>query len=547
MIAVVANLTWLLQSRGDAVTFRRGLAAPVAAQMAALQRILAANADCEFGRKHSFAKMQSVDDYRRRVRPADYDTFAPAIGRMAAGEQGILTAAPVKLFEPSSGSTAASKLIPYTAALQREFQTGLAAWITNVYTQRPVLLGGPAYWSVSPLTQGPQTTRGGTPIGFEDDSAYLGTMGKMVAAALAVPAAVKQIADVDAFRYATLRHLLAAPGLRLISVWNPTFLTLLLDALVAWWPRLVEDVAKGTLTLPAAVAADLKARLSAGLRPAPGRARRLERIDPAAPDAWRAIWPRLGLVSCWADGPAARYARELAQRLAGVPIQPKGLLATEAMVSVPWFGAPGPVLAVTAHFLEFEDDAGKVWLAHELATGRSYTVLVTTSGGLYRYRLHDRVEVVGRAAATPCVRFVGKADRVSDWFGEKLSEGHVARAVETLLHEAGVAARFVLVAPSESAVGVAYTLYLEPAAGRPDTDALAARLDTLLRENFHYDLCRKLGQLQPTRVVAVEDGAARYLAAHQARGMRLGDIKPALLDREPGWDAIFAPTQSVAA
>ena len=273
MNATLANLAWLINGWGDATTFRRGLAAPVAAPMAALRRILAANVECELGRSPAFGKIQSVDDFRRRVQPADYEKFAPSIARMAAGEQAVLTAAPVTLFEPSSGSTAAAKLIPYTAALQREFQMGLAAWVMNVYTQRPRLLGGPGYWSVSPLTQGQQTTSGGIPIGFEDDSAYLGTLGRLVGAALVVPARVKELADVDAFRYATLRHLLAAPGLRLISVWNPTFLTLLLDAMAAWWPRLVEDVATGTLTLPGDVDPELHAKLSGNLRPAAGRAR----------------------------------------------------------------------------------------------------------------------------------------------------------------------------------------------------------------------------------------------------------------------------------
>ena len=43
MNATLANLAWLINGWGDATTFRRGLAAPVAAQMAALRRILAAN------------------------------------------------------------------------------------------------------------------------------------------------------------------------------------------------------------------------------------------------------------------------------------------------------------------------------------------------------------------------------------------------------------------------------------------------------------------------------------------------------------------------
>ena len=507
-----------------------------------LRQILAANVTSEFGRQHDLASIRTPADFQRRVPLASYDDFAPAITRMAAGEQNVLTAAPVKLFEPSSGSTAAAKLVPYTAALQREFQAGLAAWIGNLYGQMPALMGGPAYWSLTPLTSGRQSTPAGIPIGFEEDSAYLGPLGRLVEAALAVPNAVKQVRSMDAFRYATLRHLLFTPELRLISVWNPTYLTLLLDALVQWWEPLVADVAAGTLTLPSAIDADLHLRLSRGLRPDPARARQLRPLDPRDPATLAHIWPRLALVSCWADGPAARFATALQTRLPAVRLQPKGLLATEAMVSLPWLGASGTflgaVLALTSHFLEFVDEAGATHLAHELRHGALYEVVVTTGGGLYRYQLHDQVEVVGRVAAIPCVRFVGKTDRVADWFGEKLNEQFVARCLEQLWAKQGVTPRFVLVAPADLVEGFAYTLYVE-ADGVANGDALAAELDGLLAASFHYDYCRRLGQLAPLRVRQVTEGAATYLAVCQARGMKLGNIKPALLDRGTEWEGAF--------
>jgi hypothetical protein len=154
-----------------------------------------------------------VADFQARVPVASYDDFAPAIERMAAGESNVLVASRVKLFEPSSGSTAASKLIPYTSALQREFQAGLSAWIGNLFGHLPELVGGPAYWSLTPLTAASRTTAGGIPIGFEEDSAYLGPLGRLVESSLAVPNAVKQIASMESFRYVTLRHLLATPNL----------------------------------------------------------------------------------------------------------------------------------------------------------------------------------------------------------------------------------------------------------------------------------------------------------------------------------------------
>jgi hypothetical protein len=164
--------------------------------------------------------------------------------------------------------------------------------------------------------------------------------------------------------------------------------------------------------------------------------------------------------------------------------------------------------------------------------------VVTTGGGLYRYQLYDQVEVVGQVHATPCVRFVGKTDRVSDWFGEKLNEQFVAHCLEELWAKSGCIPRFALVAPAELAAGFAYTLYVEMD-GAVNLELLACEFDAQLRKNFHYDYCRRLGQLAPARVRLVKGGAATYLAQCQARGMKLGNIKPASLDRSIEWEAAF--------
>jgi hypothetical protein len=112
------------------------------------------------------------------------------------------------------------------------------------------------------------------------------------------------------------------------------------------------------------------------------------------PEDYQSIWPRLRLISCWADAHAALHAESLRQFLPRVPIQPKGLIATEAFVTLPFAGRHP--LAVLSHFFEFVDHRGDALLAHELKTGAEYRVVVTTGGGLYRYCMQDRVRVDGR-------------------------------------------------------------------------------------------------------------------------------------------------------
>ena len=70
-----------------------------------------------------------------------------------------------------------------------------------------------------------------------------------------------------------------------------------------------------------------------------------------------------------------------------------------AIVTIPFAGRHP--LAIGSHFFEFIDANGCARLAHQLERGVDYTVVVTTGGGLYRYRLADRVSVDGWCAATP--------------------------------------------------------------------------------------------------------------------------------------------------
>jgi len=53
------------------------------------------------------------------------------------GEQNVLTQDRVERFQLTSGSTSASKLIPWTAASAAEFSRSLAAWVHALYRWQP--------------------------------------------------------------------------------------------------------------------------------------------------------------------------------------------------------------------------------------------------------------------------------------------------------------------------------------------------------------------------------------------------------------------------
>jgi hypothetical protein len=183
--------------------------------------------------------------------------------------------------------------------------------------------------------------------------------------------------------------------------------------------------------------------------------------------------------------------------------------------------------------------------ADELRPGGTYAVVVTTAGGLWRYRLGDLVRCDGMLGGTPSVRFVGRSDLVVDRFGEKLSDGFVGAAIRDVLSAADIRADIAMLAPENSngaAGNSRYTLFLSMA-NHPATDvrALPAALDRALRANPHYAYCRDLGQLDDPALFLIRGAGAHaaYLAAASESGRRLGDVKPVALDARTDWSRRF--------
>ncbi len=405
--AWLLNTAWMLSCAREAARFHRATRRVAESQAELLADILRANRDTQFGRANAFERIRDPRDYQRAVPPSRYEDYADRIKQIADGVPNVLTREPVTLLEPTSGTTGGEKLIPYTASLRRQFQRAVAAWVADLFRARPAVRRGRAYWSLSPALGPPRRTAGGIPVGFEDDAAYLGALEQVAVRRLLVaPPSAGRPTDMDAFRYATLHSLLDAADLALISVWSPTFLTALFNHFEEWGERLCADVGRGSPARAAAL-------------------KRIFRSHVPLSEKLRLAWPRLALISCWADAASAGFLPELRALFPGVEVQPKGLLATEGVVSLPLIGREGGALAIRSHVFEFEEaesPEGRFRLAHDVDRGGRYRVVLTTGGGLYRYALRDEVEAAGFLRQCPLLRFLGKCDRISDLVGEKLAE-----------------------------------------------------------------------------------------------------------------------------
>lgn len=523
----------------EAHRFARASDHPEAAQRERLEAILRAVRGSTQSRRLGLARVRTAHEFQDAVPVRGAEALTQAADALRAGDLHALTAeAPVR-FELSGGSSGASKYVPVTPGLLSEFHRALAPWLFDLLSARPALRRGPSYWSISPLGDRQGRVEAGIPVGSVSDSSYFPALLRpFVERVLAVPGEVALLSDVEACRYVTLRCLLERADVAFISVWNPSFLTLLLEALDAHADRLADELEAGTCRPSGTSDPGVLSRIHFGR--APRQAQRLRELYRAsrAPTA-RAVFEGLSLVSCWTDADAARALPPLTARLGDVEVQSKGLLATEGVVTFPLFSAPAPVLAVRSHFYEFIDaerpDARPL-LAHELEGGRSYDVVMSTSGGLLRYRLGDRVRVEGFHRRTPCLRFLGRADAVVDLVGEKLSATWASHALAESLQQlpAARSVEFAMLAP-EWTSPPAYHLFVEGALPDAALEELGRALDERLESGHAYGYARRLGQLGRVKVVRVSSARARYEARCIALGQRAGDIKPVDLHRQPGW------------
>ncbi len=466
-----------------------------------LMQLLQKNADTQYGKKYDFKNIRTYEEFAEKVPLTVYEDYEPYIDAIADGQKNVLTKEGILLFELTSGSSGGKKRIPYTNTLKKEFQRGIKPWLYNLYTSTLGVTEGKSYWSITPVTAEKTYTKAGIPLGFEEDAEYFGFVEQFIMRQIfAVDSKVKFSKDMHDFYLRTSRQLLQCGELTLISVWNPTFLSILCD-------YICDNIEIVTEVLEEERAETIKTAVSEN------------RFDK--------VFPELKIISCWADGSAKDYLADLETRFPTVYIQPKGLLATECFISFPLMGEEGSRLSVRSHFFEFRSLAdGRIVTANELQPGE-YEIIVTTGGGFYRYCIGDIVEV--RKAypdQPPVIRFLRRAGITSDLFGEKLTEEFVRK----VCHDLNISQEFCLLAPKQKQ----YCLYTTAAGITDDV------LDKALRESYHYNYCRQLGQLEKAQVVIVSGEPQKvYIQRLVADGMRIGDIKPAYLTKKTQWEDWF--------
>lgn len=460
------KLTQLATSR----TFQRYLGSlddPAGAQQALLARLIRDASRTSYAREFGLAVDDDLAAFSRKLPAATYEHFQPWVEQaIQATRPGVISPHKIVRVEATSGSSSGLKWIPYTRPMMQSFNRMFTLWCHDLLQHLYQPRTGRLFLCVTGGKPDP-----GIPKNYlGDDRDYLGKGWRRWLDRFVV--APRFAGDEDPL--AKLATTLAAEStLEVMSFWSPSLLVAALDHL--------------------------------GITSA-GEARRK--------------WPHLQLISCWTAASSGFFVGRLRTLFPDVRIQGKGLLATEAAVTIPLEEAGGCLPLVDDVFLEFLSKDGEFLLLHELVEGREYEVIISNQAGLLRYRMGDRVKVTGFFRKTPMLEFIGRAGIVSDLVGEKLT-------LEFVENQLGpeVADYFCLLPDKEG-----YWLWIEGEGGIE-----AAVLEAALCRNFHYQRALRHGQLKP-----LELGFTRGLAEQVRRALE-GDrartatraFKPPLLLADP--------------
>ncbi|MBT6178199.1 MAG: GH3 auxin-responsive promoter [Deltaproteobacteria bacterium] len=480
--------------------FRGALENPRGAQANVLAAITAELRQTDYG-KH--LGVETTEDFRKKVPVVDYDDLAPWIEKQKKFESGALIATKVLFYEKTSGSTGPAKYIPYTKALRTSFTRMFLVWAYDVVARGPGIGSGKLYFSVSPSFDEEKSTESGVAVGMDDDAEYLGGIWRhLMSPFFLSPVGLGRVRDPEVFKRKLSEALLSCEDLESVSIWNPSFLTVILD--------FIEDNA---VCLAESVGSKMSPERRAALENKP--------ID------WQKIWPNLKFISAWSDANARPLAEKLQEKMPHALVQGKGLLATEAPMTIPMIGVQGGVPLVNEVFLEFQNEAGDLLAVDELELGESYSLVVSQRGGLVRYRMGDQVEAVSRVGNTPTIRFLGRNNRFSDLVGEKLNESFVRQVIDDLaIDEASFRTLMPIRTPNDH-----YVLLLD--ACEQATPKLSALLEEGLSQAYHYRHARALGQLGAARVVILKNAEEEMAQYHGRAGKRIGDMKQSYLVGTP--------------
>lgn len=454
-----------------------------------LKKILRDNKDTEYGRGLCFADISSEEDYRGRVPVTRYEDYNGLCARNR------YTVYPVRYTLASSGSTGKRKVFPLT-------EEALDRYGDYIYSMPYRFFGGKSgphiHTSVFRLRENGDNLLSSAYFGelrdrgYFDPSAYVGGEELLFS---------EDITDVF---YVKSWLMLCCPELVSIQSIFLYDVLLIMSYIEENWRSLLKDMQEKRVG--ADLKQDIKERLLACL-PEPSVLERTEKVlssgfeTPILPRLFRGLRFISGI-----GGKSMEFQTNALKRYSGtISLNFFAYASSECMMGIAICPEKDEyaLLPYSAYY-EFLDKDEKCVQMDKLLSGECYELVITTFGGLYRYRTGDIIKIVRFVGETPVFEILGRKQTINI-AGEKLN----AELVEETL--VSWAERF-RVNFSDFALGAEHTvpgrywLFVEMVGELPC--GAGAAVDKMLAEaSEDYMEIRRLGMLGELRIKRCGSGS----------------------------------------
>ncbi len=469
-----------------------------------------------FGREYGFADITTVDEFRERVPIFNYSDFRPYIEQIANGESNILTADRVTYMNMTSGTTGKQKLIPVTQQAHKiRSQANLTTFCFGV---KSAWEQGRPFGRML-LTSSVQLL-GHTPAGIPYGPISVGDLRSsnwLSKQLFAHPFQALQPKDSLARHYVCLLFALKNRNLRVIGANFPVLALRLCHYLENHAEALIADLEQGAIAHWLNIDPDLKATLEQKLSPAPKRAQQLrqllekhQRLTPIL------AWPNLSCVVTARGGTSDFYLQRFPEYFGDTPVFGGIYSSAEAVFGItPQLNQDSSIVAIETTFFEFippsewEKEQPKTLLAHEVAVGERYRIVVSNYNGFYRYDLGDVVEVMGFYGNAPLIVFRYRRGGLLSSSTEKTTEFHAMQVMQQLQQEFQIALENFCITLADDKTPPPYLVNIELSAGSTlnDPQQFLETFDQRLKTiHASYEFKRR-DQVPPPRLRILAEGS----------------------------------------
>lgn len=453
MEVINSFMAWLFKNRLKQIeAFKRN---PIKTQKAIFEELIEAGKKTEFGKSHQFSSIQSYEDFARLVPVQDYESLKPFIEKTMEGHQNILWNTEIEWFAKSSGTTSnRSKYIPVsTESLEECHYKGgkdlVSVYVANnpstkMFSGKNLAIGGS-------LEVNPRLPKGNTKTG--DISAVIMTN---------------------------------------LPLWAQIIRTPSLDvALMSEWESKIEKMASETMNENVVTITGVPTWTIVLLQ---------KIIEIKKANHILEVWPNLEVFfhGAVAFGPYRAVFDELIP--SGKMRYMETYNASEGFFGLQDQTDSDELLLMLDYGIFFEfipmeewnEEKPEVITLAEVEVDKNYALVITTNGGLWRYKIGDTIKFTSTNPYR--FRISGRTKHFINAFGEEVIVENAEKAIQFAADQTHATIANFTAAPvyfNSSGAKGAHEWIIEFRTDPQDKDLFEELLDTKLREiNSDYDAKR---------------------------------------------------------